>query len=64
MYNWWTSRSLPELLQSSEDADDKVKNITVLDYMYDEAEKSGDIKALDVYRSFMEKKDQSKLSRL
>lgn len=62
--NWWTSRSMPELLQSSEDADDKDKNITVLDYMYDEAEKSGDIKALDVYRSFMEKKDQSKLSRL
>jgi hypothetical protein len=55
---------MPELLQSSEDADDKDKNITVLEYMYDEAKKSGDIKALDVYRSFMEKKDQSKLSRL
>ena len=62
--NWWTSRSMPELLQSSEDADDKDKNITVLDYMYDEAEKSGDIKALDVYRSVMEKKDKAKLSRL
>lgn len=55
---------MPELLQSSEDADNKAKNITVLDYMHDKAEKSGDIKALDVYRSFMEKKDQSKLSRL
>jgi hypothetical protein len=55
---------MPELLQSSEDTDNKAKNITVLDYMHDKAEKSGDIKALDVYRSFMEKKDQSKLNRL
>ena len=62
--NWWTSRELPELLQSSNESEDKDKPVTVLDYAYSKAKKSGDLKALDVYRSFMEKKDQSKLSRL
>lgn len=35
--NWWTSRSMPELLQSSEDTDNKAKNITVLDYKHYQA---------------------------
>jgi hypothetical protein len=63
-YNWWTSRRMPELLQTTEEVDPNSNSIRILDRLYNKAEKDGNIKALDVYRSFMEKKDQSKLSRL